>query len=564
MSVVIRASSATKSSHAALSLLKDLPQLRPQLVIDTVCYNSALAVCAEVGDTNAAFALLDEMEKSRLINVLPNEKTYTSLISALLSQRSPHAALDVMRRMRENRIRWDTQALSMCMAALTDCGYHEETLQLLALIDRGVSWRIQRLRQSVDGKTRETRSKTIESDKMGLESIEVKQSKRLPSLLTAQATNSAERTISPLLRDLLGLHQDGSTQINAVHLPLADTKSFNIAINACRRSGKINLALELYDELQKRSQFHSAKLLQHSQKSKYRLSANQETYYFALLVCEATKNWSKALKIFEELRTRYITPSAENYEALVKVLISCKQYGRANEIILGMETKALNKINPRIYVDLIEGMIDAGSARQSIELVKAIAKKGVVLAKVVQNSYLHACERENAWQESIEALESMKAHAKSTVRYTINTKDLKPAPEQLNLAQPSLSQLLISKMQGEGDLFTQENQTKQPKQRSFPTQKLPDSKSYTFAIGACERAQQWDKALELVEEMIENKLPLTLTTYAYAISASKKLSLIESQAESRLDQVQKRRSAKYMMNLLIRQVELFSQSSPSN
>ncbi|KAG5190577.1 hypothetical protein JKP88DRAFT_352654 [Tribonema minus] len=334
------------------------------------------------------------------------------------------------------------------------------------------------------------------------------------------------------------------------------TVCFNRAIGACDKAGRWQMALDLVAEMR----LHS-------------LQPDIVTYTAAMTCCNNAKQWTKSLQLWEELQATNtglapgtagggsgsgtyagalsaaraarqrsagapVVPNVHAYGACIQAYAIGRRYLQAIQTLREMQNRGLRP-SQACYGAAINACTRSGKWEVAVGLLREMKRKGIPPSVQCYTSAIAACGEGKQWEQAIALLDQM-------VQEGVTPNDLTfaaviqcyiaaiTACGRCGNADGALELLHSSDAQDgvKPNLFTYTDGVK-PNLFTYTGKEAvhllremraihgikPNAYSYTAAVEACSAAGQAGLAVEVLEDMKGDGIPMTASTYAAAIRA---------------------------------------------
>jgi pentatricopeptide repeat domain-containing protein 1 len=304
-----------------------------------------------------------------------------------------------------------------------------------------------------------------------------------------------------------------------------DSTVYSQVINALEKSGKVDLAAKVFDDMAARGVSADIKCFvimlyacsgpnamerAHSLlelMKKQNLSPDQSIYLAMIAVCGRNKQWQKALEHFSSISSAGFTPDSNSY---CSVMLACSKSGQVDEVKrIFNEMRAKNMLSTSAYNVLISTMEHVRDCVPEVEaILKEMKSNGVVIDSSTYSHALCTCARSGNFDVVRSLLD--RASGASIELSLSSFHGILSVLEKTGQAQNAIE--LLERMKGSSTV-------------------QPTVATYTSVITCCARAGQWAKALELLSELTVRGLEPTSTVFNACISACEKGRQLEKAVE---------------------------------
>ncbi|KAJ7570196.1 hypothetical protein O6H91_01G109900 [Diphasiastrum complanatum] len=220
-----------------------------------------------------------------------------------------------------------------------------------------------------------------------------------------------------------------------------------------------------------------------------------ELFTSLLIVCAKTGNYRKAEHVFQELKKIVQVPDWQNYVFLIKTFAKAGYYVRALHAFHEIERLSSN-LNSEIYGAIIKAMAGAGDLQLAERLLDKLSERSCQSSQSTFNSVMHMYIRKGL-------------HPKvETLFIRMKLRNCRPNHESYNLLILSYLEIglltkaeeIYDKMQGNGSI----------------TRNL---RTYKLMLQGYRKAEQHEKFLEVLEELVSRKLVLQSDLKHFVLAA---------------------------------------------
>ena len=198
--------------------------------------------------------------------------------------------------------------------------------------------------------------------------------------------------------------------------------------------------------------------------------------------------WEQALSLRVAMERAQISPTVVTFNSLIDACGRSDQHARA--VSLFEELEASDTLAPDVvtYNVLIATHGRAGLAEQALAYLDRMRQARLRPDLLTYNSLISACEKAGWWQKALHLLYEMRGAAGLTPDVVSYSAAISPrSAHDLPTISPRSPQV-----------------------------------SYSAAISACEKGHEWQRALQLLEEMATAGVAPNVYSYSAAISACEK------------------------------------------
>uniref|UniRef100_A0A7S3NQ32 PROP1-like PPR domain-containing protein n=1 Tax=Aureoumbra lagunensis TaxID=44058 RepID=A0A7S3NQ32_9STRA len=294
-----------------------------------------------------------------------------------------------------------------------------------------------------------------------------------------------------------------------LHAPSLD--QCNSALDYFRQEGRWVCAIELLSRMKKNSIYPKP----------------QETAYNAVIrSCEEHGEWRMALDFALDSRSSGIDwQRRSTYLSSLKACAQGSKYQLALELLDEQRSKLGGELIPS-HAATLWACSNAGEVDLTLQILQDMQKQGITPCATSYAAAIAVCEKTGRWTTGIQLLDEMRA------------KGLTPSVEtylaSLNLAlmggewDRSFELINDCRLRGvngidkrfDHDIQASHHATEQSNLALRLVEREPTSLvAFNAAISACEKSHQWDRVLELFDNMCDNGLEPNVGVYNSAINA---------------------------------------------
>ncbi|OLP95582.1 Pentatricopeptide repeat-containing protein, chloroplastic [Symbiodinium microadriaticum] len=328
----------------------------------------------------------------------------------------------------------------------------------------------------------------------------------------------------------------------------ANVISYSVTISSCERAGQWQMAMHLFDSM-----------------PKAKVAANIISYNTTISACEKAGQWQLAVHLFDSIRKVKLQADLISYSAAIS---SCEKVGQWQLAVslFGTMLKSQLDADVIIYSATISSCAKAGHWQLAMYLFESMHKSKVGANVISYSAAISSCEKGGQWQLALHLFASMcrdKLFADVTSYNAIISACEKGWQWELaihffdSMHQAKLHADVISynatisacekggRWQLAMHLFDNMRKTKMH----------ADVISYSATISSCEKGGQWQLALHLFDVMLVAKLDADVISYTAAISSCEKAGRWQM-AVHLFDSMQKGRPAGVAENWLLSPAEV--------
>ena len=304
-----------------------------------------------------------------------------------------------------------------------------------------------------------------------------------------------------------------------------DSTVYSQVINALEKSGKVDLAAKVFDDMSSRGIVPDVKcfvimiyacsgpnamdraysLLDLMKKQN--LDADESVYVAMIAVCGRNKLWQKALEYFGSISSSGITPDVNSYCA---VMLACSKSGQVDEVrrLFG-ELRSKHLPTTPVYNILIQAMEHVSDCVPDVEeILREMKSGGVPIDSSTYSAAVATCARAGHFEFVLSLLDRA---SWASIDLSIATfHSVLSVLEKSGQFQNAID--LLQRMKDSSNV-------------------QPSLATYTSVITCCARGGQWAKALELLNESTFRGFELTSTVFNACISACEKGRQLEKAVE---------------------------------
>jgi len=514
---IIRNHAAEKNLQGAFSVFKSLEEGDAEL--NSVIYNTVLDACVECWDLKKAESWMERMRKDGMTDVV----SFNTLIKAYLQSNRLDKARQLMEEMREQGLQPNRVTFNEFINAMVSKGHGGQRKEM---------WDIVEEMQSADVKPNQV-------------------------------------TISILLKGL-GYHSGQADIVKTMALiknmdePM-DEVLLSSVVEACVRIGKPDLLESQLKQLQSSSP----------------VAINGSHTYGSLIKAYGhTRDIAGIWRCWKEMRSRHIKPTSITLGCMVEAIVNNGDTEGAFDLIQQMQEddQCSNAVNSVIYCSLLKGFTREKKIDRAWAVYEEMKERNIELSVITYNTLIDACARCGRMDYLPKILESMKANGVKANVITYSTmlkghcqngniqegfaileqmkRDANLKPDEImynslldgcaqnHLADEGLR--LLEDMQNEGippsnftlSILVKLMNRARRLDRAFSlveeiTKKYhfkPNVHVYTNLVQACASNQQLSRGLDVLEQMIQEKVAPDSRTYSILIRSSISKGLFEQAA----------------------------------
>jgi len=514
---MIRNYATEKNLQGAFSVFKSLEESDADL--NSVMYNAVLDACVECQDLKAAESWMERMTKDGVTDVV----SFNILIKANLQNNRFGKARHLMEEMREQGLQPNRVTFNEFINAMVSKGHGGQRKEI---------WDIVEEMQSADVKPNQV-------------------------------------TISILLKGL-GYHSGQADIVKTMALiknmdePM-DEVLLSSVVEACVRIGKPDLLESQLKQLQSSSP----------------VAINGSHTYGSLIKAYGhTRDIAGIWRCWKEMRSRHIKPTSITLGCMVEAIVNNGDTEGAFDLIQQMQEddQCSNAVNSVIYCSLLKGFTREKKIDRAWAVYEEMKERNIELSVITYNTLIDACARCGRMDYLPKILESMKANGVKANVITYSTmlkghcqngniqegfaileqmkRDANLKPDEImynslldgcaqnHLADEGLR--LLEDMQNEGippsnftlSILVKLMNRARRLDRAFSlveeiTKKYhfkPNVHVYTNLVQACASNQQLSRGLDVLEQMIQEKVAPDSRTYSILIRSSISKGLFEQAA----------------------------------
>lgn len=463
-------------------------------VADAISFNSAVEACSKAGHWRSGMSLLPRMLQAR---IRPDIRTCASILACLRAGGQWERSLEFLEEMEADPhqgLSPDLGCYGVVMSTLAEAGEWERTLAILRRLQRtGTHER----EGSAEGQAWSTRDATrAEADMRGSALISSLPSAG-PNIVCYNAALAAcARAAAPI--PALELLDEMETR------GIFDTSSYNCVMHACRGEGQWQKATAILDRM-----LSGDKVTRLGGEVRTVPPPDACSFTSAIAACGAVGEADRALEVLRSMYDAGVIPTVVAFNAAIAAVargihrqrnvtkntkeakpseVAREETGRPSGGS-GSDSRA-STVAGSLATDEVTAGAEAtrDSWKRASDLVAEMRDVGVVPNTSSYNAVLAACQKAGAWEDALAVLEEMK-------RGTTNRPG-GPAIAEEGSHSSSPPVIWI------GD-----------------TVPSPDVVSFNTAIGACGRADRWQEAVHLLDELSTHDLSPDAVSYNMAAVA---------------------------------------------
>lgn len=459
---LIHACAANKDVNKAFEILEEIK--KQGLEPNHYTYTALITVCTATGDLDRATTLLEEMHKA---GVMPDVATYTALIGACSNH---NEAYNFLQKMKQNDIKPDVIAYSGIMQGFVSAGKLAKAHQVIEEMKQsGIQPNTATYNVMIGGYAT---AKQVDKAFDIYERIMLNESKLQPDIITfiqllhvcalAKDFNSAKRVLDELDRwkvkpnlsmfkyvlDSCNMPEQAFSALEMLEARYPETKPdvsmYNGLIHACGEAKRLDKAFSVLNVMkQKGVEPHASSFtvlikacLEVKDMDKavatmrlmtqYGIPLNQLTYNALLSCCVATKDADVASELYEQMKrdgialdaflfncilATYVAafvpkekvdqilsdmkdagiqPDTYTYSSLVKMCNQDKNLNKAFGYLTEMEQRNI-PIDKHVYASIISTCLRVDEHDRALELYARMKQLRLQLDVVLCNTLIHSC-----------------------------------------------------------------------------------------------------------------------------------------------------------------------------
>eukprot|EP00927_Polykrikos_kofoidii_P043452 TRINITY_DN37526_c0_g1_i1.p1 TRINITY_DN37526_c0_g1~~TRINITY_DN37526_c0_g1_i1.p1 ORF type:complete len:846 (-),score=104.12 TRINITY_DN37526_c0_g1_i1:31-2499(-) len=326
----------------ALDLLKDMRERGVDP--DVISYNSSIDACARSGQSDKVPNLIAEISSRGL---KPNLITFSSAIGACARVGQWGKALYLLNSLPAHGLQPDVITYSVTIGACAKSGRWEQAIGLLDQLKR-----------------------------QGLQ----------PNVINYNATSDACARGGQWQRSLELLEEMPTKGV------LPDLISYNAAIDACFKCDQWELSLQLLDDLKRKS-----------------LQPSSNTYTSTIVACGRAGAWTESLRLLENMRQENIPPESVHYHGAIE---GCTKSCQVDESLALLEEMCARGMRPNTTAlgSTAAACAKSGRWEEAVWLVQTMQQRGTQASVIPYSVSIGACAKGGGWAAAVSLLQQMQDH----------------------------------------------------------------------------------------------------------------------------------------------------------